>query len=264
MTDFSEEAWHALAYGLQLAKLVRALVWVQHVYYIPPDWAGEVSIPREALQNYQQQMYREFETIRQKLAMSPDVQLLIEHGDLIEQMNALIDREHIDLVVVGNRGKGFLTNLLGSNTVKIIHHAHCSVLAVPEQATFPPFQRIVFAADLQGLSPPVLSYISQFTQHFPAPVDIMHVYQEGDHDIENPQRLDKIFDRVPHTFYYEWTEDVEEGIQRHIEEHGNDLLMLVPRAHPLFDTLFQRSISRKLAYHSRVPLLAIRDPTAQQ
>ncbi|MGB3780247.1 MAG: universal stress protein [Tunicatimonas sp.] len=261
MTDFSEDSRHALAYGLQLAKLVRAQVWVQHVYYIPPDAVGEVSITREALQNHEQQMYREFETLRQKLAIDPDVELLVEHGDLISQMNALIDREHIDLVIVGNRGKGFLTNLLGSNTVKIIHHARCSVLAVPEKAPFPPFQRLLFAADLQRLSPPVLTYINKFTQHFPAPVDIIHVYKKGDHDVENPKQLDKVFDLVPHTFYYEWTEDVEEGIQRHIAEHGNDLLMLVPRAHPLFDKLFQRSISRKLAYHSQVPLLAIRDPT---
>ena len=261
MTDFSEDAHHALAYGLQLAKLVRAQVWVQYVYYIPPDAVGEVSITREALQNYEQQRYRELEALRQKLNIAPDVELLVKQGDLIRQMNQLIDRKHIDLVVVGNRGKGFLTNLLGSNTIKIIHHAHCSVLAVPEKANFPPFQRLLFAADLQRLSPPVLTYINKFTQHFPAPVDIIHVYQKGDHDVENPKQLDKVFDLVPHTFYYEWTEDVEEGIQRHIAEHGNDLLMLVPRAHPLFDKLFQRSISRQLAYHSQIPLLAIRDPT---
>lgn len=261
MTDFSEDAQYALAYGLQVAKLVRAQVWVQHVYYIPPDAVGEVSITREALQNYEQQMLQQFETLRQQLDIAPEVPLLIEHGDLIMRMNHLIDQEHIDLVVVGNRGKGFLTNLLGSNTVKIIHHAHCSVLAVPEQASFPPFERVVFAADLQKLSPEVLTYINQFTQHFPASVDILHVYKKGDHDVENPKQLDKVFDLVPHTFYYVWTEEIEEGIQQHIEEHGNDLLMLVPRAHPLFDKLFQRSISRKLAYHSRVPLLAIRDAT---
>lgn len=260
MTDFSEDAQHALAYGLQLAKLVSARVWVQHVYYIPPDAVGEVSITREVLQNYEQQQQRAFDTLRQELAIEPEVQFLIEHGNLVRQMNRLIDRERIDLVVVGNRGGGFLTNLLGSNTVKIIHHAHCSVLAVPEKASFPPFRRLLFAADLQRLSAPVLSYINQFTQHFPAPVDIVHVYKKGDRDVENPKQLDKVFDLVPHTFYYEWTEDVEEGIQRHIAEHGNDLLMLVPRAHPLFDRLFQRSISRQLTYHSRISLLAIRDP----
>ncbi len=261
MTDFSEDAQHALAYGLQLAQLVRAQVWIQHVYYVPPDAVGEVSIARDALKNYEQQIYQEFETLRQKLNIAPEVELLVERGDLITRMNQLIDRERIDLVVVGNRGKGFLTNLLGSNTVKIIHHAHCSVLAVPEKAPFPPFQRLLFAADLQQLSSDVLTYINKFTQHFPAPVDIIHVYKKGDHDVESPKQLDKVFDLVPHTFHYVWTEDVEEGIQQHIEEHGNDLLMLVPRAHPLFDKLFQRSMSRKLAYHGQVPLLAIRDGT---
>ena len=260
LNDFSDASQKSVQYGLQLAQSLEASTWIQHVYYIPPDLAGQVEISQEALKNYEKNIYQQFDSLKSELGIGEDTQFVVNRGDLIEEMNRLIDKETIDLVVVGNHGGGGWTNILGSNTVKIIQHAHCPVLSVPEAAIFKPFRQIAFAADLKETSPEVLIQLVNFAQTFQAHVDVIHVSDKTSRDSkEEFGMLEQMLHPVSHTFYYAWDKDIEEGILEHVQERQNDILVLVPRVHPFFDRLFQKSISQQMVYHSKLPLLSIHE-----
>lgn len=262
LSDFSDASRKSVHYGLQLAQSLEADTWIQHVYYIPPELAGQVVISQEALKNYEESVRKNYESLQsdQLPRIGEGTHFVLNRGDLIEEMNRLIDKETIDLVVVGNHGSGFWTNVLGSNTVKVIQHAHCPVLSVPEEAIFEPFKKIAFATDLQETSPEVLAQLVSFAQTFQAHVDVIHVSDKTSRDSkEEFGMLEQMLTSVSHTFYYAWEKDIEEGILEHVQEHQNDLLVLVPRVHPFFDRLFQKSISQQMVYHSKLPLLSIHE-----
>lgn len=261
LVDFSEVSTKLLEYGLALAQQLDARVWIQHTYYIPPNAAGEVFIPAEALEEYEKEIYQEFEALKQKLPAlkHQNAHFEVSFGDLLPEMNKLIDREQINLVVIGNRGGGLITNILGSNTIKVIQHAHCPVLSVPEGISFEPFRRMAIAIDLKATRPEVIRHIAAFARDFRARVDIVHM-SEAPVAVDATQlthTLDKALEEVAHQFFHVHTSDIEKGIEQHILGCNTDLLVLLPRAHSFFDSLFQKSISRQMAYQKKIPLLSI-------
>lgn len=263
LIDLGEETPSLLRYGFQLAQTLKANVWVQHIYYIPPDLVGEVFIPSEALKKYEKKVFREFKKLKKgTLSEIAEPHFIVSHGDLVEKANQLIDQENIDLVVVGNQGGGLSTNILGSNTLKLIHHAHCQVLSVPKQAEFKPFMRMAFATDWQDTSATLLQRIKDFVQLFNAHLDIIHVSEKHERrevSIEVTGMAD-----LSHTFYYHWAKDVEEGLQQHVAEYQNDLIVLIPHHHDFFDRLFRRSVTRQMVFHSHVPLLTLHESFVSQ
>jgi len=259
LTDFSNLSPSLLKYGFNLASHLQAELIMQYVYYIPPDFAGEVAIPVDALKEYEQSCYQKFNQLKVKFPgiETMKVRFVLQSGDLLTEMNRLIDKEQIDLVVMGNHGGDFLTNILGSNTIKVIQHAHCPVLSVPETSAFEAFRRIGMAIDLKETSEDVLASVAALAISFASRVDIVHVSQSPVAvDIGHlSARLEHVFSDVKHEFYHVHTPDVEKGIEQHVENNNIDLLVLMPRKHAFFDRIFQKSVSRRLAYQHKVPLL---------
>ena len=94
---------------------------------------------------------------------------------------------------------------------------------------------------------------------FRGKVDIVHV-SKAPVPVDVPQlihSLDLGLEGVSHELFHIHTSDVEKGIERHIAGNNNDLLILLPKAHPFFDRLFQKSISRQAVYQKKIPLLSI-------
>jgi nucleotide-binding universal stress UspA family protein len=176
---------------------------------------------------------------------------------LIVQANRAIDQHRIDLLVVGNRGGGLTTNVLGSHTLKLIYHANCPVLSIPQQATFQPFRRIAFATDWHRTSEKNISQLRNLVKQFNAQLDVIHV-STSEKAAESDEAAFRAHE-IPGTLHYLWSEHIEEGLQEHIEQHQNDLLVLIPHQHSFFDRLFQKSITRQMVYHSQIPLLTLRE-----
>jgi len=259
LTDLSETATDLLRYGWQLAQALSAKVWVQHVYYFPPDLAGDVLVPVDAMERYEQQAYVKLEKLTESIASAPEspVQCFVVRGDLVVQANRAIDQHRIDLLLVGNRGGGLSSNILGSRTLKLIYHANCPVLSVPQQATFQPFHRIAFATDWHRTSEKNISQLRNLVKQFNAHLDVIHV-STSEKAAESDEATSQV-NQVPGTLHYLWSEHIEEGLQEHIEQHQNDLLVLIPHQHSFFDRLFQKSITRQMVYHSQIPLLTLRE-----
>jgi nucleotide-binding universal stress UspA family protein len=69
----------------------------------------------------------------EKVAAEANVQLesLVVYGDPAEELMAMAEEKHCDVIVVGSSGKGRMKRtLLGSVSTKISLHAHCSVYIV--------------------------------------------------------------------------------------------------------------------------------------
>ncbi len=261
LSDFSEVSIHLLNYGLVMARYLNAQVWVQHVYYIPPNVAGESFIPANASEEYENNIHKEFKELKEKLPLLKEKKatLVVSYGNLVDEMNRWIDQEQIDLVIVSNHGGDFLTNILGSNTVKVIQHAHCPVLSVPEHSSFHPYQRIAWAVDLKQIHPGTWNYLTTFVQSFQAHLDIVHVREKSKKYERLPETMYSGWHAFPHRFFTIFSSDIEKGIEEHIDSYKNDLLVLLPHAHPFFDRLFQKSITRRVAYQAMIPLLTIHE-----
>ena len=258
LLDQGEETPSLLKYGGQLARWLGADVWLQHVYYLPPDMEGELFIPTESLRTHEQQLRQQLTGWQKEVATQSGrkVQYNVCFGELATEVNKLVEREHIDLIVMGNRGKSFSDKVLGSSTLKVIRQAVCPVLSVPMALAFRPFQRIALATDWKNTSATTTTWLVNFARQCQAHLDIIH-FRRHKEATGGQLSLERALSLVPHTFYSPRAHHIEKGIQRHVTQHHNDLIVLIPHAHSFFARLFRKSITRQMVYHTNMPLLTL-------
>lgn len=133
-TDGSEEADLALDEARRLAELCNGhLVAVhcdQHLTGRAMAWSA---IPNE--DDVRFKLHRQVEELKSE-GVDIDFVIRRSHRDPADVVAAIADEFAADVIVCGTRGHGaFSGAFLGSFTHRLLHVAHCPVLATPERGT---------------------------------------------------------------------------------------------------------------------------------
>jgi nucleotide-binding universal stress UspA family protein len=177
-TDFSSNAAHAFRYAARLANFNSGEVIVQHVvadyFERNPHWVTLFDI-------HQMQKYmagyasREISSILGGEEKAVSLRQVISKGKPADEISALAEREHVDLVVMGS-AKGVVTN-------KVIRMTNRPVLAVsarlPEAGglEFRRIDRIVVATDFSQHSRKVVEYAFDLKRMCGASLWMLHVIE---------------------------------------------------------------------------------------
>ena len=133
-TDFSEASRRALSEALALVSQWGGGLCVVHA--IPPEpgimnWesGAELEVARQRAQ-------RQMKTFLADIGPHHRVErIFIQHGPVAKVLAPVIQSEHIDLLVIGTRGRGGLRKLaLGSVAEELLRVATCPVLTVGPKA----------------------------------------------------------------------------------------------------------------------------------
>lgn len=271
LTDFSENAFRAAEYAAQLAvPLQISRIILFHAYQ--SVMAG-TDLPIPDTQNDQQFYLEKMEN----LAMWQDrlktmagsnanikIDLLAEDISLPSYLNERCKKEGVDVIVMGVSGKSGLEKLLlGSTTSMLIEESKAPVMIVPKDTIIGrEIKTIVFATDLKDHSVIPVHELYEFLDAFPAEVRVVNVAPHADEKYsyeakETITELRTIFEKYNPVFDYINEDNIVEGIHSYAAQHHASLIIVVPRKHGFFSSFFQKSISKKLAYHSDIPLLTL-------
>lgn len=171
----------------------------------------------------------------------------------------------IDLIVMGTKGAtGLKKTLFGSNAVNVINTNSIPVIIVPNYARFSNLKHIVYASDtcdLQKIQPRAQKLILM-AQLFGASIHIFHVQP---HDSKTKIDIAKLKDALINQCKYKKisidisrSDDVIEAINDFVADKKTDLLAMFTHDITFFESIFNASTSREMAFHSVVPLLTIK------
>jgi nucleotide-binding universal stress UspA family protein len=73
------------------------------------------------------------------------------------------------------------------------------------------------------------------------------------------QDLKKMFEGYNPEFYFMRLYEVEEALNMFIEDKKIDLIIAIQKNHSFMEKLFQRSHTKSLSYHSKIPILVIHE-----
>jgi nucleotide-binding universal stress UspA family protein len=184
-------------------------------------------------------------------------------GDLIENLDRLAHTRRATLIAMGITGKSALQQtLIGSNTLKMVDRRICPVMIIPPDATFSDIKNVAFASefiDVENTTPCTL--INAVLEMFNPNLHIVNVNPEHYVSITDEFRQGKakfqdMFKDYTTEFYFIGMNDFHEAIDNFIRDYHIDLLVTIPRHHSNSRSLFKSTHTKKLAYHSNVPLLA--------
>lgn len=267
-TDFSEVANNALVYALELATFLRAEVSILHVYHLPLAVLQEERLYRaESYETYEQMLQEDMQGLRAIVDRYPGVrvQSLLRRGLAVDIIKEVLMEASFDLLVVGTRQAGGIVQWLGSVTSLLIREVKdVPVLAVPPDARFHGIYHIAFATDYKDIdiNKAGMRLIKYIAERFDAAIHIVHVkpVKQGEANLRSTKallELDSYFSKYRHDYYLEESDDPSDAIERYVENHNIDWLVMMPHEKGLFKRLLSQSQTRRMLFKTRVPLLSI-------
>jgi universal stress protein A len=134
-TDFSTTAEAAFVEAFDLARKYQAKLFLIHV--LPPvinplttetEWVLPVEHSNALILNLEERMQQEYGS---RLADHIDYELVILNGHVSSEILAFLEKNRIDLAVMGAYGlSGMEFVLFGSVAKRVVHKAPCSVMIV--------------------------------------------------------------------------------------------------------------------------------------
>jgi nucleotide-binding universal stress UspA family protein len=266
-TDLSELSKIAVQYAIKIANKMDGNVTLLHVINIIQPTRATMrlrlkSLEQELLDIAKEDLDAMVSDISKTAKTNLPIKIKIVKG---ASFNDTVKREakrlRTGLIVMGTRGaSGLKKYVLGSNTASVIEISHVPVLAVPELGSFKNFRNVVYASDLTHLEKELKTLIP-YLEKFDSTVHLIHVAQS----LKTVSLLEKKIDSVVQKTGYKniivrvmVNKKIDEDIDHYVEVVKADLLTMFAHDRSFYEKLFDRSMTRKMAFHSKVPLLAFR------
>ena len=193
-----------------------------------------------------------------------DVELEYEMGgDLVDNIIRLAQTFRATLVVMGIKGKSTVEQaLFGSNTLKLIDKNIYPVMIIPHEAVYNGINNVAFASDFENIeasTPSVL--INSVLEMFNPMLHIVNVnsahYVSLTEDIQQgKEKFRELFGNFKIEFYFITMNDFFEAMDNFVRDYKIDMLITVPRHRSNSISIFKTSHTKRLVYHSRIPILA--------
>ncbi|GHE41848.1 universal stress protein [Sphingobacterium griseoflavum] len=272
-TDFSDSANNAFIYALNLARDLRAEVYVLHTYMQPvlsATHVGQPEIVPEVYENYELHQFESFKqhtTFLRTLAEEKKLEtvpltFLFEEGTVVSSVQEIIRREKIDLVVMGtNRAQGIIEKIFGSNTLGVIRGVKIPVLSVPKESAYRRIEEIIFTTLFRENDEKALAAILKLVKPFQVNVKCVYVHEEYNPDlIALSQRwATKFQDDKLEFVFLDFDESIEHTINVYIAQHRVDLLCVVKRNRNFLERIFTSSISNRLRVHASTATIVLQE-----
>ncbi|MEY4594190.1 MAG: hypothetical protein RIQ47_600 [Bacteroidota bacterium] len=263
--DFSEDAENALHFAAAIGKKFNAAITLYHSYVLPV-YASDLPLgmPSDA-ELEKSSMDGLTYAINRFSKLYPEIKfdLSVNEGYAEDQISKTAKNVGADLIVMGTKGaSGLREVLVGTITASVLDTAHCPVLAIPYGAKWKQFSRLVYATNYEeGDFQNVQSFI-EFAKMFNAEVVILHISDNNEQRVYEVDAIERFKERLVEETKYGYIKfqvlgkmDIYEGLNAFIEQSGADLLAMTIRHRSFTQKLFERSMSKRMAYHSHLPLM---------
>lgn len=276
-TDFSDTANNAFLYTLHLAKLYNAEVFVTHIYdkkVISTLYGGQPELVATIYVDVELDEFEYFKEESKKLRMIAeennlsDVKLnfIFKSGNLVSTLGEIIEKEKINLVVMGTSGAtNFEKKLWGSNTMNALRSLDIPILSIPKKAIFKGVKNIGFASALKDSDKPILANLLNFYDDNNLIIKVLYIIKNDKNTEVEEQLIDKKiasweseFRNEKLIFIKKISDSVTKGIYQLIFDENIDIVVIAKRDLSFIDSLFTHSLSEDLAKKMDFPLLVVK------
>lgn len=271
-TDFSPTAQNAFQHCLAIAGTYQARIVVLHVVY--PEYAvmdlpmlaasttlDKADAARVALTSFVEWGYAKFSR-EQPQAPKPQVDILIEMGAPISNINYVADREQVDLIIMGSKGvHNSLEKTFGTVSTGVLEQAQRPVMVVPEKALWQGFHVVAYGSDGSSADLQHWGALGEMLAPFAAVLHIVHIQTEQQAEVletgdwDRPQALTPV---LQVQYHLAPGPDVELGLEEFAETHEVNLLVMHAPTRSFIQRFFHHSHTRRMALLTKVPLLVIK------
>ena len=272
-TDFSKNALKAVLYAAEIAKRYNATIYLLHIL---EAITGRIHQPYDLHEKLEEEIVsnreNELATLQKSIAISyPDVKIQKEviKGTVTNSIAEFAGNNEIDLIVMGTKGATGLRELLmGSVATATIDSTKIPVLAIPDEYDMEEPDGILFATNSFEENKLLLNTIVDLAKLFSAVIYVTVFI-----DTDSAEAVDYINYTQKLSQYVEFLQkaypgvsfkselidgtEFEKTIEKYHDKNGADIMAMITYRKGFWERFFKKSITKKMASHSKIPLLAI-------
>ena len=270
-TDFSKSAQQAIDVATEIAKKANAELILLHViedvagnsFSIDPQigpsdrWEDKI-FTMKLIEKSKKQLAKVTEDLSQNgLKIKQELRV----GTPFHGMRTVITEHKVDLVVMGTAGNTKVQEMIiGTNTEKVVRHAHCPVLTIHKKPSSTDFKNIVYATGM-GKEEEVFSKIVRRTQQmYNATVHLVRINTPGSFQrdaVVKKQMSDFAKKLQLKNFTINVFNDLteEEGIIYFADSIDADMIAMATHGRTGFAHVLAGSIAEDVVSHAKRPVL---------
>ncbi|MDP4149013.1 MAG: universal stress protein [Bacteroidota bacterium] len=268
--DFSETSKNAARYAAHISSLVPdAQVILYNVFDTleygsdssPLSTEGEEDTSRFTLMELALQSVK---TELSGITSAPIVCVAEESHRFLDALERYVRENDIQLIVMGITGATRLGQMLmGSNTLNIVKRGIVPVIIVPPDTRSVSAKNVMMLTDFKDVEGTIpMASVKTVLNLFNPRLHIVNVDHEhyveltDDYKAERA-KLERELRSYSPEFYFIRMFDFMEATNQFVEDKKIDLILSFPRRHSFLSHMFKTTNTKKLAYHSHVPIVAI-------
>lgn len=251
-TDFSPTANNAAEYAANMLKgQYDASLILYHMY----EKADHAVTANHSLDD-----------LKKKLSSAIPIKIetiSVEGDDLIDELERVVRHRQANMVVMGITGRSAIEQVfMGSNTLKLVDRNVAPVLIIPPDGKFNGIKNVALTSDFKNVrmttpSIPIKQFLEMYRPNLHViNVDSQHYVSLTQEYQEERSQMQSMFKEYNPEFYFIGMYDMYEAINQFVGDKNIDVLVTIPRKHSFLEGLFKSRHTKKLVYHSTVPILA--------
>jgi nucleotide-binding universal stress UspA family protein len=271
-TDFSKNAQKAIDYAVNIATGKSQIILLHSYQIIDTDSASRKILFEEYNLDIARKLHDELKVQKRNIARikpGTNVTAVLNDNNLKGSIVEASEQYGVDFIVMGTQGASGLKKVfMGSFTARVIGNATVPVLAIPRMYKWRVPQNILFATNRFETDTNILNTIFKVVNLFNAHLHVIvftdtestdnddYINQKiklGEYEIELKKRNMDIKISSSHLM----GSIFEDTLQLYIDEYSIDIVAMVTYKRSLLESIFNRSVTKKIAYRTRIPLLAI-------
>jgi nucleotide-binding universal stress UspA family protein len=269
-TDFSDTSKNAARFAARLAEQVRDCNIILYNVFDKIETGSDGSVVYNDHAARKTIMEMALASVKTDMAiLAPDIEiscLAEEESSFIDSLERLARHRQADLIIMGITGASPIEQIfIGSNTLSMVNRNVCPVMIVPPDASFTGIKNVAFTSDFKEVEKTTpIDALRAVLDIFKPLVYIVNV--DSEHYVELTEeykaeraKLDQMLEGYDKEYYFMRQYDFIDAINQFVADYNIDILLTVPKKHSFLGGLFKSSHTKKLAYHSHVPLLAIHE-----
>lgn len=268
-TDFSETADNALQYAIKFFNKPDNTFILYHSFM--PFESGFYSHKKSEEENYHEESELK-NTLKEKADNfslkneKTDIEIFVDRGIAESNILKYAKKHKIELIVMGTTGAtGLKEKLVGSVTANVMNQSDCPVIGIPENYELGALSKIAFCSNYQLDDINALKYLIRLSKNLQVKIHIWHFYKKAAESddgknlsSEYKTMIGKFFENEKFTFHFPETDNIEDEFDKLSERKDLDMIALITHKRKgFFNSLLDKSLTKRVAYHSKVPLLAI-------
>ncbi|WP_299535904.1 universal stress protein [Ulvibacterium sp.] len=272
-TDFSENSWNAIVYGLELLKKSKCTFYLLHINPVPP-YSGAASSVRVSpkliedtlLKDSQKNLQMLLDRIQNRFINQVHTFVTIGLYDFfVDSIKRQVEQKKIDFIIMGTKGASGLKKVtVGSNTGDVITKVKCPLLAVPENASYVIPKEIAFPTDYHlGYDLKVLDTLIGMVNTHGSVLRILHISRKGEQlnedQLKNKEFLNDYLKDVEHTFHSLTGTKLETAVQCFSESRDIDVVAMVAKNLNFFQRILFKPRIEEISYHTEIPFLVLHE-----